>query len=313
MGNHAPRGDEDCPESISDLPTGRETTDALATRREVPGRAGALGLLPISGPVGRGSAETNGPSPTGPPERPASEDVNLSLVFETRFDEGLTALARAEDGGYVLAGQSYAEGAGGKVWFVRTDARGDPLVKRSLDFPERYSDPKMYSYPEATDVAADDDGAVILGEAWAADVCWLRSVDADGDTCWLRDYSYSTSGRGYCRSLVRTTEGGYAWVARESVLHVVDADGESRWRRSYTCSRDSEQGGVPRIGNVVSLDDGGFLFAGILRTSLEESLVWVARVDQSGALLDDALFGGDGYHSVFDAVPTGDGGMALVG
>lgn len=289
-----------------------DARDDGSTRRGFLGRTAALATVPVAvwgtGGVGDGKATTSGRRPAthdGPQSAAFAQSLDATAEFDCTYDgldgESVAALAQTDDGGYVVAGGS---------WLAWTDDRGRLLASRTDEFED--------GEPSATDVVpAHDGGFVVLGSSDGG--CSLRSVDGDGSARWIREYTDEAEKR--CASLVGTDDGGYAWVAEASgkpTVRVVDGEGATEWHRSYTYDGTDPEGSGS-LAAVVQLDDGGFVLVGRVSVveNLDASPVWAVRTDADGNRVDDALLGYtppvSRYHRVLDAVPTGDGGVAMTG
>lgn len=311
-------GEDDDREPVQGRGLAPDAGGPRSTRRGVLRRTSTLGALSIPGLGGFETTDAADALPTDSRDRPAPverappgalQPSDPPLDFERTYDgyESPVGVVRPDDGGYVIVGNDRPD----TTWLVRTDPEGAPV------FEERY---EITGWPSSrtTGIVADDGGFVILGISYEQG-CWLRSVDAEGDTCWFRKYKDCTFG---CSSLVRTASGGYTWItnpqgmptARE--VHVVDGDGATVWRRSYA-PEDAEQYQRFRLENVVQLAGGGFAFVGTASLDARRGLVWVVRVDADGERLDEDTYESPHpeweYPIVMDAVPTTDGGVALVG
>lgn len=238
-------------------------------------------------------------------DQPSGPTLEFDRVYDRyTFPRGVV---QTDDGGYAIAGLD-REG-----WLLRTDPRGDPLFTKTF-----------YTSADSrvSDIVTDDDGGFVLLGISYDQGCWLRSLNAEGETCWFRTYKDCSRS---CSSLVRTESGGYAWITNveseertrgDYEVHVVDEDGATVWRRSYQ-PEDAERYRSFWIRILVQLEGGGFALVGTATLDARRSHIWVVRVDADGERLGEATYESPHpeweYAFVPDAVPTTDGGVALVG
>lgn len=133
-----------------------------------------------------------------------------------------TALARSNDGGYLVGG----EAGFGDGWVLRTDADGDVELNVTFD---GFNDRRIVG------VAPTEDGGVLVGgsaeTSFARESVWAARLDAGGDVLWSRTYGDGTD-RAYARTAVPTDDGllmlhtrNGEFSEQDSLLTRVTADG----------------------------------------------------------------------------------------
>jgi len=201
------------------------------------------------------------------------------------------------DGGYVIAGTTDYDGAGG-AYLVKTNASGDTQWTRTYGWSG-----------EGCSVQQTSDGGYIV--AGGVDGVDLIKTDALGDTLWTRTYQTFWS-VGY--SVQQTTDGGYivAGSARslESSVYLIkaDASGSTLWTRTYG-GTDLDWG-----NSVQQTSDSGYIIAGgTLSFGAGGSDVYLIKTDSSGDTLWTRTYGGASYEEGMSVCQTLDSGYIIAG
>ncbi len=137
--------------------------------------------------------------------------IQYRRTFGGSDDDFGTAVTRARDGGFVLAGatRSFASRAGDRdMWLIRTDASGVEQWSRT------YGGPRSES--SAAVVQSERGGYTVAGDTYSYGAgrfdAWVVGTDADGTVDWTR--TVGGSGQDSTRGLVETADGGYVVVGR---------------------------------------------------------------------------------------------------
>jgi hypothetical protein len=223
------------------------------------------------------------------------------------------ALVQTTDGGYALAGQTDALGAGDTdFWLVKTDSVGNALWDRTYG--------GTGGDDAATDLVATGDGGYALvgwtnSSGAGSNDFWLVKTDASGNMQWNK--TYGGTGGELANALVQTGDGGYALAGATSSygsggadawLVKTDAAGNVMWNKTFGGT------GSDSAGSVVQTGDGGYAIAGVTNSSGAGSNdFWLVKTDASGNALWNKTYGGTGSEYATALVQTGDGGYALAG
>lgn len=248
---------------------------------------------------------------------PASPTVTWSSAFGGAAWDQANSLAATSDGGFVMAGSTWSEGAGGwDAWVVRADSDGE------LVWAKTYG---TAAWETATSVVALADGFAVAGLANCDSFeCvtdkgngdfWLFRTDADGALLWEQTYGGDGDDRAF--ALAAIPSGGFALAGRTSSIGAgwadywlvrTDADGHHVWDNTYGGPEDDE------AGALAALDDGGFVLAGqTWSKGAGWADFWLVRTDAAGAPEWDQTFGGSYIDEARAVVSLPDGGFALAG
>ncbi|HSG45530.1 MAG TPA: hypothetical protein VLA72_20480 [Anaerolineales bacterium] len=202
------------------------------------------------------------------------------LWFRTYGGDGEEILWAAEstpDGGFLLAGQTDSEGAGGlDFYMVRTDADGNELWSKT--FGTLVTD-------RALGIGVSPDGgALIVGFTGAIkntmDIFYVRT-DKDGRELWK--HTLAGSRFDVAHDVLTLPDGGFVISGytssftpgdHDGLLMRLSADGRLLWMKTYGDTRDD------RILHVAQLEDGGFA---MVDYSSRDMTVW--RLDIDGDLV----------------------------
>ena len=237
-------------------------------------------------------------------------------------DEFAHAVALADGGGYVIAGETRSYGSGSKDgWLVKLDASGEQVWAKT--FGGRDAD-VFYAIQRTS-----DGGFILAGETHSEGTAspsqsdfWLVRTDSEGQVKWEKTYGNSerplpsstepTSDVAYA---VRETRNGGFVLAGSSAgssgtavwLLRVDPDGKLLWSRNPGVA----SGAVAY--DVVQVSDGGFAIAGSSIAGSSGSEALLIKTDAEGNT-DWTMAFGDQYNEEARAIVlTNDGGYALGG
>jgi hypothetical protein len=191
----------------------------------------------------------------------AGEKIWSRTFGGTRGDR-VFAAANAPDGGFVLAGQTFSEGAGDRdAYVVATDADGN--LRWSRTFGGAESD-------VAHGIDATRDGAFLVtgyttSFAQGGDDPFLVKIDAKGDTLWTR--VVPLDGNNHTITGVAARDGGFfltgftefrGWTPIAALVVKCDENGRREWHRNLSASAVGESYGY----TVRATADGGCVLSG---------------------------------------------------
>ena len=237
-------------------------------------------------------------------------------------DEFAHAVALADDGGYVVAGETRTFGAGSQDgWLVKLDAHGREQWSRAYGGAE--SD-VIYALQKTS-----DGGYILAGETHSTEGAtasqsdyWLLKTDADGVVEWERSFGNSKQSLTHAteetsdvaHSVKQTRDGGYVLAGSSSGSSGVSVwllrtgpDGTLLWSRNPGVAT----GAVAY--DVVEKADGGFAVAGSASPVGRGSDAILIETDSNGDTKWTKSFGGEYNDEARSLILTSDGGYALGG
>lgn len=239
-----------------------------------------------------------------------------SRAYGGAGSDGGRALCATPDGGFIIAGYTFAPGArDADLMVIKTDAEGRLVWKRTYGGAGT-------EYGNGCTV--QEDGLLVTGYttsfgAGGKDV-YLLKLGHDGQELWARTFGGPGEDVGMS---VCTASTGHAYVCgftdsygagEEDVYLVkVDAGGDEVWMQTYGGKR------IDVGAAVDATDDGGCAFAASsLSHGGKNTDFWLARIDSDGGMVWNRACGanpkpGHGFDWCKAGRTTGDGGMIAVG
>jgi hypothetical protein len=237
-----------------------------------------------------------------------------SKTFGGEGEDYCWGLVPADDGGYVLVGETTSFGSGAEdCYLVKTDASGNEVW--SATFGGQEGDRCFSIAP------AEDGGFLLAGQTYSEGAgdrdAYLVSTDASGQQRWSRTFGGSVSD--VAHSVTRTAEGdfivtGYttslASDQDDPYLIRIDAEGELRWTRvipmegvNHTLTGEQATDGGFVLGGFSELSSTGARGALLVKTDAEGNLEWFR----------DILLTTAGRSVGYTVRATFDGGSILTG
>ncbi|MBS4028269.1 MAG: T9SS type A sorting domain-containing protein [Ignavibacteriales bacterium] len=245
-------------------------------------------------------------------------DVNGSPQFTKTFGGGNddigNSVQQTNDGGYIIAGNTYSFGAGNSdVYIIKTDVNGDSVWAKT--YGGSLSE-VGYSVQQAT-----DGGYVVVGSTtknfatMGADV-YLIKTDANGDSLFTKNIGGIRYDEGY--SVRQSSDGSYsiagytssfgATIQGDVYLIKTDANGNTFFTKTFGGSADDYGHSVQQT------NDGGYIIAGYTYSFGEgNSDVYLIKTDANGDTLFTKTFGGSNDDRGYSVLQTSDGGYIITG
>jgi hypothetical protein len=217
------------------------------------------------------------------------------------------SVQQTEDGGFILAGNTFSFGAGNAdAWLIKTDGSGNEEWSRTFD---------REGTDDARSVQQTEDGGFILaGNTFENGDAWLIKTDDSGNEEWSR--TFGGGGADKARSVQQTRDGGFILAGYTASFGAGNADawliktdslGNEEWSRTF--------GGTFFDGcfSVQQTTDSSFILAGSSASFGENGDVWLIKTDDSGNEEWSRTFGGGGTDEAWSVQQTEDGGFILAG
>lgn len=212
-------------------------------------------------------------------------DADGNEVWSTTFGgtraDRCFSLAQVDDGGFMLAGQTFSEGAGNRDAFViRTDQDGNELWSQT--FGGRDSDVAHW-------ISKTSEGNFFVtgytsSFAESGEAPYLHKINADGELNWTKVIQLEASTRAITGE--QTTDGGFIVGGFTSntrpssaVLVKVDESGELEWTKDFFSTSSGQSLGY----TVRATSDGGSVLTG--HTSVDGSGgfdLFILKLDSNG-------------------------------
>jgi hypothetical protein len=254
-------------------------------------------------------------------------DTLWTRITGTDSIEYATIALQANDGGYIIGGQSWGIGQGeGDFYLIKLDSQGDHVWSKT--YGGRW-DEDMYS------IAKTFDGGYIMSgntESWIGGVLtptnthpannkqdvYIVKIDEFGDTLWTGTFGGVNFDNG--RNIKQTSDSGYIFAGRsysfsssqDIYLVKLNSSGDTLWTRKF-------DGGYSESGyEVEEHPDGGYIIAGYSNSFTATTDGMIIKTDingNSGCNFYPANSKTGSSSAVVTALPApqffyGDGGIA---
>jgi hypothetical protein len=240
------------------------------------------------------------------------------------------SMVRTPDGGYAIAGffpngdhdamVIKIDAMGNVQWNKPFGGNGDDILNSIALSPDG-----GYMVSGRTTTNQNGDVGVNRGQADA----WVVKLNANGDKVWSKNFG--GTGWDNPNSIVAIPGGGYALAGYTETnnngdvgpikglydvwLFKMDESGNLLWSKTFGGS------GYDQAYSVVSAEGGGFVVAstttsnnsGDVGTRYGSVDAWVLKLDATGNILWNKLFGGSKADELVQIVPTPDNGFILAG
>ncbi len=212
------------------------------------------------------------------------------------------SIQQTSDGGYIVAGDTYAFGAGlSDYWVLKLDADGNVTWQKTYGRP---------GVDQAKSIQVTSDGGYILaGHTYDSSNDYLiLKLDADGNVAWQKTYSGLSVE--LAASIQVTSDGGYilaGYTGAYSVLKL-DANGNVTWQKTYGGSK------IYRATSIQQTSDGGYIVAGFINSygdGYDDYLI--LKLDADGNVTWQKTYGDSNYDIANSIQQTSDGGYIVAG
>ena len=243
---------------------------------------------------------------------------DLDVLWETtvggaKSDRG-TSVDQTGDGGYIIAGYTNSEGAGGSdVYLIKADRVGHIQWAKTFGGDD---DDWGWSVQQTSDGGYIIGGTTFSHGSGFSDI-YLIKADPNGEMQWEKTFGGALIDEGYC--VQQTADGGFivaghtaSYGAGYNDVYLVktDASGNMEWERTFGGSD------VDYALSVRQTSDGGYIACGVTLSSSEQrySDVYLVKTDSEGTLEWARLFGDESLCEEGKSVrQTSDGGYIITG
>lgn len=244
----------------------------------------------------------------------AQGEVVWTRTYGGKGDDRCWALARAKDGGFVLAGETNSKGAGERdCLLVKTDAEGKEVWSRTFGGEK---DDRCFAL-----ALTDDGGYVLCGQTFSEGAgnrdAYVIRTDGSGKLEWSKTFGGPSSdvGHSVCRTkdgsfLVTGYTASFAKDGEDPYLVKIAADGSTKWTRVLSMP------GTCRTITGTQATDGGFFCVGFAaRRGTGRGAALLVKTDAKGNLTKKRTFFGEhrGESMGYTVLATKDGGCVFTG
>lgn len=243
-------------------------------------------------------------------------DSDGNTIWDKTFGDidfdAASSIKQTSDGGYIVAGHKSPSGA----WVIKLDSNGNILW--DMVFGGKNTD-MVSSIQQTSDGGYIVAGATIpLGESFS-DV-WVIKLNKYGEMMWEKifggiyyDYAYSiqqTSDGGYIVA-GSTEKSNYSGFSSFRVVKL-DLNGNISWDKIY------EKRHFNVAKSIYQTSDGGYIVAGAIEWieihgGRRNTDFWIIRIDSTGNLIWDKIFGDYAPEAPYSIQQTSDGGYIVAG
>lgn len=216
-------------------------------------------------------------------ETDADGNEQWAATFGGEKDDRCFAVAASSEGGYVVAGQSYSEGAGDRdVYVIGVDRDGVEQWTKTFGGADSdvghgvvtTSDGDFLVTGYTTSLASEADDPFLVKLSATGELRWTRVVPRSGLAHTLT--GATTADAGFC---LGGFEDSGASRNRAAILLKTDRDGAPTWSRSFHRTADGEAFGY----TVKATSDGGCVLAGHTTLGANGGLdLLLVKVDRAG-------------------------------
>lgn len=271
------------------------------------------------------------------------QGIQWKRIIGTEKNESIEKVIATQDGGYLLIGQEYTDGLDAQLLLVKTTSTGAvEWQKRYGGSGQEWgitgiATPDGGSLVMATTSTTDNTGgvtghhgvdpaAVQIDDEHKDDI-WLLKLNAAGDIIWTK--TLGGSRWDWACDIIRTTDNNYlvaaltssgdgdltgirrspvaAWPTQDYWVFKIDENGNFLWQKSYGGTEHD----VP--SSIIETSDGYLVAGSTMSTDLDiqsprhppssEADLWVIKIDKTGILLWEKIFGGNGEDEAVKITP----------
>ncbi|MFC2165847.1 hypothetical protein ACFLT2_12740 [Acidobacteriota bacterium] len=226
--------------------------------------------------------------------------------------DGATSVHQTNDGGFIVAGNTRSFGAGlDDVWILKLDSSGQ--IEWQFTYGGIMSE-RLKSIRQTR-----DGGYIVASSSYSFGPgplgIWIQKITSAGQSEWQNCYGGIDSDS--VRAIQETTDGGYIVLCRtysfgaglsDYLVLKLDASGNITWQRTFGGALwDTPQ-------SVHQTSDGGYVLAGNTYSyGAGDSDCYILKLDSTGNVEWEHVYGGPGYDSARFVQQTADGGYIVAG
>jgi len=233
-------------------------------------------------------------------------------TYGGKYDDGASAIAKTDDGGFIIAGWTNSFGNGGDdVYLIKIDKNGNKIWQKTFGG-------KREDTPSA--IAKTDDGGFII-TGWTNSFgnggwdVYLIKIDKNGNRIWQK--TFGGKRKDIAKAIVKTDDGGFiiaGWTNSfgnggwDVYLIKIDKNGNRIWQKTFGGKSEDIAKAIAKT------DDGGFIIAGETNSfGNGGDDVYLIKIDKNGNKIWQKTFGGKREDTPSAIAKTDDGGFIIAG
>jgi len=270
----------------------------------------------------------------------AQGNVEWQKTYGGTLQDIATSVRQTTDGGYVVTGSSNSSdgdvtGNHGPYfydyWVIKLDSSGNLQWQKALGGSSNEMAYEIQQTSDGNYVIAGETSSSNSGNissiALGVKDSWIVKLGTTGNIIWEKRFggigsniTYSiaqTSDSGYIVSGTTTSNIGNSTYNGQGDFWIMklDAAGNLQWQNAMgSLTYDQSY-------SVIQTPDGNYVAAGYIssNTGMAESELaigtnfWIVKLGNSGNLLWQKSYGGDGHETAWSIISTADGGLAVAG
>jgi hypothetical protein len=220
------------------------------------------------------------------------------------FPDEAHKVIQTNDGGYAVAGVTWASKTTNHFWVFKVDSSGKPLWDKTYG--------GQYNGNAWEVLKTKDGGLAIAGMSTnlgKGEDFWLVKTDASGVMQWNK--TYGTLGNDVAYSVIQTADGSYAITGRQNGHQIslikTNESGDMQWNKTY---------GGPLLGSVgyslIQTNDGGYAIGGSVNNANSRDFL-LLKTDLKGNMEWNRTYGGYSEEIARSLIQTIDGSYLLAG
>lgn len=228
--------------------------------------------------------------------------VTWSNLYGNTGVDVLSDIHQTTDGGYIVAGHTLDQGAGGSdIWVIKLDSAG--AIQWQKTFGGTYVDFSAYVIETAGGYIVGAETSSYGSAVGITPDALILKLDSAGGI--LSQNTYGLFGWNRVNSIKKTSDGGYVaagYYGGPSIIKFNSSDA-IEWQKRY------ENGGYEEITSIVQTSDGGYAVTG--RAGFAD--IFIMKLYSNGTIDWQKTYGGAKIENGYFITQTSDGGYAVAG
>lgn len=221
------------------------------------------------------------------------------------------SVINTSDGGYLIVGETKSKGKGSlDLCAIKIDSKGERQWFKTFGGKNAEFSASFVA------VSPANEGYIVCGHTRSKGAgsydYFLIKIDNSGSTVWEK--TYGKSKEDFASAIIGTPDGGFLISGNsrnietnlfEAWLVKIDQKGNQVWERKYE--------GYDVINSIANAPDGGFIAAGNTYKGGENSSWIVLRIDITGEIIWEKVYGGTTIDYANNVISTYDGNYVVAG